>query len=251
MGGRGNIVGARASCRPGGGIALHCWTADSNDAVHQSPDFLSEDQLHETTCSVGLGLTVPAKASREILQESLINDGAPHLSPPHRTTWTHTAHSSPPSPAYHGAAPRLEMSSAAEPSAKMAAKAAAASAAAGEDAAKDNQQKKKSEEDEVEEADDEIQYKAYRPSKLEFGRDHPDPVVENASLAGEWTMVWSCRFRNSSSHEWSSRGTSRYHVSIGDAGAHHSRGEAIKPPAGGDRIRMPKTPHRSSEGVVQ
>ena len=73
------------------------------------------------------------------------------------------------------------MSSAAEASAKMAAKAAAA----GQDP-ENKQQKKKPEGDEIEDEDaDEIQYKPYRPSKLKFGRDHPDPVVENASLAGK------------------------------------------------------------------
>ena len=33
--------------------------------------------------------------------------------------------------------------------------------------------------EEVGDAEDNIRYQKYRPSKLTYGRDHPDPVVEN------------------------------------------------------------------------
>ena len=37
--------------------------------------------------------------------------------------------------------------------------------------------------DDLDELEEEMTYKSYRPAKLVFGRDHPDPVVENATLA--------------------------------------------------------------------
>jgi len=37
--------------------------------------------------------------------------------------------------------------------------------------------------DEFDDVEEEISYKPYRPAKLAYGRDHPDPVVENATLA--------------------------------------------------------------------
>ena len=43
--------------------------------------------------------------------------------------------------------------------------------------------KKKKDGDKVEEEADEITYRPYRPSKLRYGMAHPDPVVENATLA--------------------------------------------------------------------
>ena len=37
--------------------------------------------------------------------------------------------------------------------------------------------------DDGHEVEDEISYTPYKPTKLKYGRDHPDPVVENATLA--------------------------------------------------------------------
>jgi hypothetical protein len=37
--------------------------------------------------------------------------------------------------------------------------------------------------DELDDVEEEMSYKPYRPPKLLFGKDHPDPVVENATLA--------------------------------------------------------------------
>ena len=37
--------------------------------------------------------------------------------------------------------------------------------------------------DELADVEEEISYKAYHPAKLTYGRDHPDKVVENATLA--------------------------------------------------------------------
>lgn len=37
--------------------------------------------------------------------------------------------------------------------------------------------------DELDEVEEEMTYKSYRPAKLLIGREHPDPVVENATLA--------------------------------------------------------------------
>jgi len=37
--------------------------------------------------------------------------------------------------------------------------------------------------DELDDMEEEMTYKPYRPAKLLYGRDHPDPVVENATLA--------------------------------------------------------------------
>lgn len=42
--------------------------------------------------------------------------------------------------------------------------------------------KEKEEGDDVEEAE-EITYTSYRPTKLKYGKDHPDPVVENSTLS--------------------------------------------------------------------
>jgi hypothetical protein len=39
------------------------------------------------------------------------------------------------------------------------------------------------EHDDGHEVEDEISYTPYKPTKLKYGRDHPDPVVENATLA--------------------------------------------------------------------
>ena len=39
------------------------------------------------------------------------------------------------------------------------------------------------EQDDGHEVEDEISYTPYKPTKLKYGRDHPDPVVENATLA--------------------------------------------------------------------
>jgi hypothetical protein len=39
------------------------------------------------------------------------------------------------------------------------------------------------EKDDGHEVEDEISYTPYKPAKLNYGRDHPDPVVENATLA--------------------------------------------------------------------
>ncbi len=35
----------------------------------------------------------------------------------------------------------------------------------------------------LDDPDEEIAYKSYRPAKLLYGKDHPDDVVENATLA--------------------------------------------------------------------
>lgn len=37
--------------------------------------------------------------------------------------------------------------------------------------------------EELDDAEEEMSYTPYRPAKLKFGRDHPDPVVENSTLA--------------------------------------------------------------------
>ena len=37
-------------------------------------------------------------------------------------------------------------------------------------------------EDDGHEVEDEISYTPYKPAKLKYGLDHPDPVVENATL---------------------------------------------------------------------
>jgi hypothetical protein len=44
-----------------------------------------------------------------------------------------------------------------------------------------------------EDAGDEVQYKKYKPAKLSFGRPHPDPVVENASLAAVQPPDVTCK----------------------------------------------------------
>jgi hypothetical protein len=54
--------------------------------------------------------------------------------------------------------------------------AATAAAAAKEVANREGQ-------DDGHEVEDEISYTPYKPTKLKYGRDHPDPVVENATLA--------------------------------------------------------------------
>ena len=48
-----------------------------------------------------------------------------------------------------------------------------------------------------EDAGDEVQYKKYRPAKLSFGRPHPDPVVENASLAAVQPPDVTCKWGSS------------------------------------------------------
>lgn len=37
--------------------------------------------------------------------------------------------------------------------------------------------------DELDEVEEEMTYEAYRPTKLLYGKEHPDPVVENSTLA--------------------------------------------------------------------
>ena len=44
-------------------------------------------------------------------------------------------------------------------------------------------EKVKSDDDELDDVEEEITYKSYRPAKLRYGKDHPDPVVENSTLA--------------------------------------------------------------------
>lgn len=50
------------------------------------------------------------------------------------------------------------------------------------EAASDAEKEAEGEGEDVEEAD-EITYEPYQPAKLKYGRPHPDPVVENATLA--------------------------------------------------------------------
>ncbi|KAL7536947.1 hypothetical protein ACHAXR_007495, partial [Thalassiosira sp. AJA248-18] len=47
----------------------------------------------------------------------------------------------------------------------------------------DNAKSDEKNDDELDDVEEEITYKAYRPAKLLYGKDHPDPVVENATLA--------------------------------------------------------------------
>ena len=67
--------------------------------------------------------------------------------------------------------------------AARAAEAAAARVAA--QAKKDRAEKEEAEarKDDGHEVSEDISYTPYRPQKLRYGRDHPDPVVENATLA--------------------------------------------------------------------
>jgi len=69
-----------------------------------------------------------------------------------------------------------------------------AAAAAASSAATSGEEKKKSSskdkdtanpegQDDGHEVEDEISYTPYKPTKLKYGRNHPDPVVENATLA--------------------------------------------------------------------
>jgi len=58
--------------------------------------------------------------------------------------------------------------------------------------------------DDGHEVEDEISYTPYKPTKLKYGRDHPDPVVENATLAAvtppditySESTSWYCRARS-------------------------------------------------------
>ena len=48
---------------------------------------------------------------------------------------------------------------------------------------KDPEAHKEEEAAQDDDAAEDVPYKAYRPQKLGFGRPHPDPVVENSTLA--------------------------------------------------------------------
>lgn len=67
-------------------------------------------------------------------------------------------------------------------------------------AEKDKEKEKEPDEERVEEDNHEdlLSYSKYRPAKLKFGVAHPDPVVENASLAAVPPPEITCKSTSSS-----------------------------------------------------
>ena len=107
--------------------------------------------------------------------------------------------------------------------------------------------------DDGHEVEDEISYTPYKPTKLKFGRDHPDPVVENATLAAvtppdisyseyELSAVASyCDHFYNTNHiipnpHYTSHCTG--HRSC-NAFGHNSHGQTVQPSVGGDSLRLP------------